>query len=163
MANKSAWVAGAGQGLTYGTLINSADMASMANANTVLSSVATIANNTALDQWMDISISLAIASSTIASGANLAFWLYLLNQDGSSFGDGQLTAGTPAAKTPAFAPCAILPLFPAASQTALKGDLTGIVVPPGGLRVAMQQNSGFTLTSGTQTVKYRTYDLNLNA
>lgn len=163
MTATTAWSAGRGVGFTWTTLINSADMASMATANTVLSSVADIANQTALDQFMDISVRCAISSSTIAAGANLAFWLYPLLDDGSTYGDGQFTPGTPAAKTPAFSPLPPVSLVAAASQTLLVGAVLEILIPPGSFRIAMQNNSGFTLTSGTQTVKYRTYNQNLNA
>lgn len=164
MTSRTAWTAGNGVGLTWTTLINSADMASMTNGQSVLSSVADIANGTNLDMFMDISASLVIASSTIVAGANLAFWLYALNQDGTTYGDGQLTAGTAASKTPANVQNLIGPmgLVAAASQTALIGLLQQIIIPPGSFRVAIQNNSGFSLTSGTQTVKYRTYNLNLN-
>jgi hypothetical protein len=87
----------------------------------------------------------------------------MLNQDGSTYGDGQFTNGTAAAKTPTFSPCAVMPLVAAASQTALIGFAQQIIIPPGSFRLAIQNNSGFTLTAGTQTVKYRTYNLNLNA
>jgi hypothetical protein len=162
MTSRTAWVAGNGQGLSWGTLINSADLASLPNGSSVLSSVSDILNGTNLDQFMDISAVLAISSSTIAAGACLTFWLYALQEDGSTYGDGQLTGGAQAAKTPAFAPIGTMPLVAAASQTALVGFIQGIVIPPGSFRVAMQNNSGFTLTSGTQTVKYRTYNQNLN-
>lgn len=162
MTARTAWTAGNGAGLTWTTLINSADLASMANGSSVLSSVADIANGTNLDQFMDISALCAISSSTIAAGANLAFWLYPLQEDGTTYGDGQFTAGTQAAKTPAFPPCAVISLVAAAAQTTLVGLAQGIIIPPGSFRVAMQNNSGFTLTSGTQTVKYRTYNINLN-
>lgn len=163
MASKTSWVAGAGVGLTWSTLVNSADLASMATAKTVLSSVADVANGTNLDQFMDISLRCAISSSTIVAGANFALWLYELLDDGSTYGDGQLTAGTPATLTPTFAPVAIFPLVAAASQTVLVGAVQGILLPPGSFRAAIQNNSGFTLTAGTQTVKYRTYNQNLNA
>lgn len=171
MANKTSWVAGAGAGLTWATLINSADMTAGHSGSTpivtgeaVLSSVADIDNATALDQFMDISASLVIASSTTVAGANLAFWIYALNQDASTYGDNLLAAGVGSGtKTPSFAPCAIIPIFAAASQTTLIGFASGIILPPGKFRVAIQNNSGFTLTSGTQTVKYRTYNQNLNA
>jgi len=110
MASRTSWVAGNGQGLTWGTLINSADMASMTNGQTVLSSVTAIANGTNLDMFMDISAVLVIASNTIAAGASLGFWLYNLQEDGLTYGDGQLTAGTPASLTPAWVPCATIPL-----------------------------------------------------
>lgn len=165
MTSRTAWTTGngnSGAGLTWTTGINSSDLASMATANSVLSSVADIANGTNLDMFMDISAILAISSSTIAAGANLAFWLYALQEDGSTYGDGLLVAGTQAAKTPAFVPCAIMPLIAAAAQTALVGFSQQIIIPPGSFRLAIQNNSGFTLTAGTQTVKFRSYNLNLN-
>ena len=162
MASRTAWTAGNGVGLTWTTLINSSDMVSMATANTVLSTVADVANGTNLDQFIDVSFSLAISSSTIVAGANIAFWLFMLNQDGTTYGDGQFTAGTQAAKTPTFAPVGTFPLVAAATQTTLIGNVQGIVLPPGSFRFAVQNNSGFTLTAGTQTVKYRSYNINLN-
>jgi hypothetical protein len=164
MASRTAWTPGNdGSGLSWITAINSSDLASMANGSSVLSTVADIANGTNLDQFMDVSVRLAISSNTIASGANLALWLYLLLDDGSTYGDGQLAAGTQAAKTPTFPPCGVIPLVAAASQTALVGAVSGILLPPGSFRLALQNNSGFALTSGTQTVKYRTYNINLNS
>ncbi|KWV54336.1 hypothetical protein AS156_00995 [Bradyrhizobium macuxiense] len=123
-------MAGNGAGLTWTTSINSADLASLANGSSVLSSVADIANGTNLDQFMDLSVRCAIASSTIAAGANLALWLYALLDDGSTYGDGQLVAGTQAVKTPVFAPCATIPLVAAASQTTLVGAAGGVFNSP---------------------------------
>lgn len=162
MSSRTAWTAGNGETLTWGTAINSSDLTSMANGSTVLSSVSDIANGTALDMFMDVSVRLVISSSTIVAGANLALYIYPLLDDGSTYGDGQLTAGSQAAKTPALAPIATIPLYAAASQTALVGSATSLIIPPGSFRLALQNNSGFTLTSGTQTVMYRTYNINLN-
>lgn len=163
MANRTAWIAGNGAGLSWATAINSADMVSLPTASSVVSSVADITNGTALDQFMDLSVRCAIASSTIVAGANLALWLYYLLDDGATYGDGQFTAGTQAAKTPTFAPCAVIPLVAAATQTTLVGAAAGIIIAPGSFRLAIQNNSGFALTSGTQTVRYRTYNQNLNS
>jgi hypothetical protein len=163
MTSRTAWVAGFGQGLIWGSAFNSADLAGMTNGQTVVSSVADITNGTALDQFMDISYQLVIASSTIAAGASFPFYLYYLNQDGSHYGDGQAgTPGTPASVTPSFSPCAAGGIPAVASTTNMWGTLTGIIIAPGSFRLAMQNNCGFTL-SGTQTVKYRTYNQNLNA
>lgn len=162
MANKAIWGAGLGVGFTWTTLINSADLASMANGSSVLSSVSDITNQTALDLFMDVSVRCAIASSTVAAGANFALFLFPLLDDGSTYGDGQFSSGTQAAKTPAVYPIATIPLFAAASQTTLVGSALGLIIPPGSFRMAMQNNSGFALSAGTQTVKYRTYLQNLN-
>jgi hypothetical protein len=163
MTNRTAWTGGnLNSGLGWTTVINSADMASMATGKTVLSSVSDITNGTSLDQFMDISVRCAIASSTIVAGANFALWIYDLLDDGSTYGDGQFTAGSPASLTPTFPPCAVIPLVAAASQTTLVGYANAIVIPPGSFRLAIQNNSGFTLTSGTQTVKFRSYNIQLN-
>lgn len=165
-ANRTAWTSGNGQGdAAWGALINSSDMASMAGttagSNTVLSSVAGIANGTNNDQFMDISCELTIASSAVAAGANLAFWIYPLQEDGTTYGDGLLTAGTQATLTPAWAP--LPPIVLAAStRTSLIGQINGIVIPPETFKVAIQNNSGFALTSGTQTCSFKTYNQNLN-
>lgn len=163
MTARTAWVAGNGVGLSWTTAINSADLASMATAKTVLSSVSDIANGTNLDQFMDVSVRCAIASSTVAVGASFGLWIYCLLDDGSTYGDGQFTAGTPATLTPTFPPCRVINLVAAAAQTTLVGIAKGILIPPGSFRLALQNNSGFTLTAGTQTVKYRTYNQNLNS
>lgn len=162
MTSRSAWTAGNGVGLTWSTGINSADLASMTTGSSVLSSVADIANGTNLDMFMDVSVRCAISSSTIVAGANFALWLFDLLDDAATYGDGQFTAGTAAALTPLFPPIATIPLKAAAAQTTLVGFANQIIIPPGSFRLAMQNNSGFTLTGGTQTVKYRTYNLNLN-
>src|SRR5215469_16111020 len=101
MSNRTAWTAGNGQGLSYGTLINSADMASMTNGQTVVGTP-TITNGSALDMFMDISYLLTIASNTIVVGAAFAFWFYNLNQDGTHYGDNQGTVGTASSFTPSF-------------------------------------------------------------
>lgn len=162
MTSRTAWAEGNGVGYTWSTAINSADLASMVNGSTVLSSVADIANQANQDMFLDLSVRLAIASSTIVAGANLAFWLFDLLDDGSTYGDGNFVAGTQKAATPAFAPIATVPLIAAAAQVNLAGFANQIIIPPGSFRLALQNNSGFTLTAGTQTVKYRTYNLNLN-
>lgn len=161
-ANRTAWTSGNGQGdAAWGTLVNSADMASMTNGESVLSSVAGIANGTNNDQFMDISCELTISSSAVAAGANIAFWLAPLQEDGTTYGDGLLTAGTAASLTPAWAPLATMPLY-ASTRTSLIGQANGIVIPPETFKIIMQNNSGFALTSGTQTCSYKTYNQNLN-
>lgn len=159
-ASRTAWTAGNGVGFTWATAIASANMASMTNTQSVLDSTDQT-NQTALDLFADISISLIIASSTIAAGANIALWQYILNQDGTTYGDNHLTT-TAATATPSAPPIATVPCFAAATQTSIIGNATGVLLVPGTFRWAMQDNSGFALTAGTQTIKYRTYNTNLN-
>jgi hypothetical protein len=161
MANRTAWTAGNGVGLTWTTAINSADMASIATTSSVLSSVADIANGTNLDIFADLSVELVTASVTPAAGTGIFFWLYAL-LDGGGYGDSALVSGTQKTWIPAFPPCGIItPNTTITSQTSFTGFVQGIIIPPGSFRFAMNCNIA-ALTSGTQTVKYRTYNTNLN-
>jgi hypothetical protein len=164
MTNRTAWVGGnLNSGLGWTAAFNSGDLNGMTNGQTSMSSIADITNGTGLDQFMDISYQLVIASSTIAAGAAFGWYLYYLNQDGTHYGDNQIpTPGTPASITPAMNPVASSQIPAVASTTNMYGTTTGIIIAPGSFRIAMLNNCGFTL-SGTQTVKFRTYDQNLNA
>ena len=162
MANRTSWVAGNSPGLTWTAAFNGTDFtgAQPTNGQSLLSTV-TIANGLNLDQFMDISVQQSIASSTIAAGANFAFWICPLLADGSTY-FAPLTAGTAATLTPPWSPCATIPIYAAATQTTLTGAAIGIIIPPGSFKLITQNNCGFTLTSGTQTWDYRTYNINLN-
>lgn len=168
MTGRTAWTAGNGAGLTWATAISSGDLITMANGSSVMGSTnasGDILNGTQLDQYMDISFATIISSaSTPAAGANFAFWIYALNENGTQYGDNQLgtSGGTQSAITPAFPPCAAIGI-PAVAVVGgtYYGTATAITLPPGTFRLAVQNNSGFTL-AGSNVVKYRTYNVNLN-
>jgi hypothetical protein len=164
MANTTRWVIDT----NWTTLVNGSDLtaggtAGLPSTDTVLSTVS-ITNGTGLDMYMDISQSLAIASSTIAAGACMTYYLCALLQDGTSFGDGLLIAGTAAVHQLAFPPLCSINAFVGAAQTAINGFYQGIVLPPGTFSIAVQNNLGFALTStsANQLIYYRTYNINLN-
>jgi hypothetical protein len=161
MANRTAWTPGNFNSGGWTAAFNNTDLASLANGSSVLSSVADIANATNLDQFMDISMELLIASSTIVAGATMSFYIYAL-LDGGAYGDGQLVAGTQKAATPVVQTCAPISIPPVAATTAIYGFYQGLLLPPGSFRLAANNLIGFALTSGTQTVKVRTYNINLN-
>jgi hypothetical protein len=117
--------------------------------------------------FADFSVRLSIAtSSAVAAGANLALWLYALLDDATTYGDGQLSVGVNASKTPTFPPFGTIPLLAATTSTSsnnLVGFVQQAIIPPGSFKVALQNNSGFTLNNTTAAVMYRTYNLNLNS
>lgn len=154
MASRTAWTAGNGAGLTWTTITISATLA----AGSAQMDTADVANGTALDQLADLSISLTTASSTYTALMNIAIYLCMLNQDGTTYGDNHLTTSA-AAVTPSFPPVATIPLFAAAAQTSIIGNVQGILLPPGTFRWGVM-NNGITLTAAT--VKFRTYNTNLN-
>lgn len=165
MTNRTAWIGGnLAPGLGFITLINSSDLVSLPNGSGVLSSVGDITNGTGLDQFMDISVRLAIASTALTAGASIAMYLYALLDDGSTYGDGLYgTPGQQIAGTPAIP--AIPINFRVATLTTLTYFVQGLVLPPGSFRFALVNNllPSTALSAGTQTVKYRSYNQNLNS
>jgi hypothetical protein len=149
------WVAGSGQGLTWGTAVNAADVNSLANGSSVLSSVADIANGTSADMFADLSVQLG--SMTAAAPATIGVYLYPLNSDGSTYGDNQLASGTGAAKIPAATYWVGSIMFPTGTAT-VKGTLTRIILPPGSFRFVLYNQAGVALASSGNTVQYRTYN-----
>lgn len=149
------WVAGSGQGLTWGTAVNGADVNSLANGSSVLSSVADITNGTALDLFADFSVSLG--SITVAAPSYLGVFLFPLNEDGTTYGDGQLASGTGAAKTPG-ANYWVGNIIAPNGAAAIVGAVTRIILPPGSFRFVVQNNLGAALASSGNTLKYRTYN-----
>lgn len=164
MANRTSWAVGNGAGLTWSTAINGSDLVSLANGSTALSSVADIANGAALDIYADISVRLTVASTAFAAGSYVALYLAALLDDGATYGDGSMGSGGVITRAPPFAPVACIPIA-VATQTLIAGFAQGIAIPPGSFRLALYNSSGVTLsaTAGNNIVKYRTYNLNLNA
>lgn len=167
MANRTAWVAGNGQGLSAWSArtiaFGTADLTSLADSKAVLSSGTAIANQTNLDTYMDISVQITVASSTPRAGAFIGIWLAMLAQDGTTYGDGNLTAGTAATYLPPWAPLAIIPLS-ATATTNMGGQATGLIVPPQQFQLICYNfsNVTFSATAGNNIVSFKTYNLNLN-
>src|SRR5215831_15614655 len=89
------WIAGSGQGLTWGDAFSTATLNSIASGNAILSDVS-ITNGTALDIFADISI--VLASAAFVAPNYIGIYLYPLNKDGSTYGDGRF--GSSAAGPP---------------------------------------------------------------
>jgi hypothetical protein len=155
MANRTAWTAGnSASGLGWQAMTVSATLA----AGSAQLDAADVANATNLDLFADISVSCTTASATYSAGMCLSFYIYALNQDGTTYGDNHLTT-TAAAVVPAMPAAAVIPLFIGATQTSIVGHALQIPLPPGNFRWAIA-NNGVTLTAAT--VKFRTYNTNLN-
>lgn len=149
------WIAGSGQGLTWGTAVNAADVNSLPNGSSVLSSVAAITNGTALDIFADFSINLG--SVTTVAPNYLGVYLYPLNQDGSTYGDNQYTAGTQSTAVPSPTYWVGNIVVPVGTQV-IHGAITRIVMPPGSFKWLVYNQLGVTIASSSNTIQYRTYN-----
>ena len=154
------WKAGTLQGLTWGTAGFSTEVNSVVTGNCVLAASA-LNNSTALDQYFNISIS--FGSITTGSGApSINFYLYQLNQDGTTYGDGRF--GTSAAGPPP-SPYFVGAIgFGAAVTAVLTGSVqpSPILLPPGQFKLVMCNSTGATLAASSNTVSIRTYNSGLN-
>lgn len=150
------WVGGSGVGFTWTACFSGTDLTTtIANASSLLSSVADVTNQTSLDIFCDFSF--AMTSTAVVAPNNLGVYLYPLNEDGTSYGDGNFVAGTVKAATPSatyFKGTIIVPV----GTAAVVGTLTGIIMPPGSFRFAIQNNLGVTTNTTGNTYKYRTYN-----
>jgi hypothetical protein len=147
------WIGGAGQGLTWGSAFGT-EINSLTSADSVLSSVV-IANGTALDIFADLSL-IAAATATTVAPSYVGIYLYPLNEDGSTYGDGVLTT-TPAAYVPPSCYYVGSIGLRAAASTYISGMVRGIILPPGSFCFAMYNAAGVNFGS-TMTCKYRTYN-----
>lgn len=163
MANKTGWAAG--------RLFNdlawhngfAGETNSLTNTSAVLSSV-TFANQTGLDQLVDVSlVATAAAIYSPAAGAGINVWLAMLAADGSTYGDGRMNT-TPSAYVP---PWFAFTWFPIGIGTSLATSvpivqtMPGLAIPPGSFKLAVQNLAGFTLSA--LQVSLRSYDQDLNA
>lgn len=146
------WIAGSGAGLTWADAFSTATLNSIANGNAILSDV-NIPNGTALDLYADLSFELASAAFT-APGF-IGVYLYPLNKDGSSYGDGRF--GTSAAGPPSVNYW-VGNIFIVQATQAQDGSLTGILLPPGSFKFVLYNAGGVAFAGSGNTCQYRTYN-----
>jgi hypothetical protein len=146
------WIAGSGQGLTYGNAFTGSTLNSIASGNAILSDIA-ITNGTALDIFADVSIQLA--SAAFVAPNYIGIYLYPLNQDATTYGDGRF--GTSAAGPPS-AGYAVGTIGLVAATQAQNGTLRGIVMPPGTFKFVLYNQGGVALAASANVCLYRTYN-----
>jgi hypothetical protein len=146
------WIAGSGQGLTYGNAFTGSTLNSIASGNAILSDLQ-IDNSTALDIFADVSIQLA--SAAFLAPNYIGVYLYPLNQDNTTYGDGRF--GSSAAGPPASTYYVGSIVIVAATQ-AQNGTLRGIVLPPAKFKFVLHNQGGVALASSANVCLYRTYN-----
>lgn len=148
------WIAGSLQGLTWGNAYTSAaTFNSIVNGNAILSDLQ-IDNSTALDIFADFAF--VGGSVTTVAPNYIGVYLYPLNSDGVTYGDGRF--GSSAAGPPPSNYYVGSIIVPVGTQ-ALAGMVRGIVLPPGKFKYLIYNQTGVTLAgSGANTILHRTYN-----
>jgi hypothetical protein len=167
MTARTAWAGGTLDGANgayfaaFGSEINS-----LVTGDAVLSTLSfdnTVATLGTPDQFLDLSFVGAFAASeTVGAGAGLSFFLYVLQEDGVTFGDGRLVAGTPLAFQPLLGPMGGIPVQ-TGTVTTFAGNICGFVIPPRKFGIVMQNNTGFALAASGLSCSISTYRQNVNA
>lgn len=138
-------------GLTYANAYTGSTLNSIAAGNAILSDLQ-LDNSTNLDLLCDVSIHLA--SAAFVAPNFIGVFLYPLNQDATTYGDGQF--GSSASGPP---PSAYwvgnIPLV--AATQAQNGTLRRINMPPGKFKLVLWNEGGIALAASANTCLYRTY------
>ncbi len=145
------WIAGSGQGLTWGSLMTT-ELNSIASGNAILGGTS-VTNGTALDLFCDFS--LVLASAAFVAPNFIGIYLYPLNDDASTYGDGRF--GSSAAGPPS-SNYAVGSIGLVAATQAQTGTLSRVVMPPGTWKPVLYNQGGVALASSANTLKYRTYN-----
>lgn len=127
---------------------------SLAN-NTMSAASSTITNNTNLDIYCDIEVLLAALSPTAAAYVALYIWEAV---DGTNF-PAQSDADLRLTSTQLLC---VVPVGTTAS-TAQRVAVRNVLLPPGAFQIKLDNQTGVALAASGNTVKFNTYDVNLNA
>jgi len=146
------WVAGSGVGLTWTDAFATATLNSIASGNAILSGVS-VTNGTALDIFADISI--ALASAAFVAPNYIGIYLYPLNKDGSTYGDGRFASS---AAGPPPANYGVGNIGIVAATQAQVGSLSRIILPPGTFSFVLYNGGGVAFAASGNTCQYRSYN-----
>lgn len=146
------WIAGSGQGLSWGNAFSGATLNSIASGNAILSDLSLV-NGTAMDIFADVSI--ALASAAFVAPNFIGVYLYPLNQDASTYGDGRF--GSSAAGPPP-GNYWVGNIGLVAATQAQEGSLGRIILPPGTFKFVLYNGGGVALGSSGNVCLYRTYN-----
>lgn len=155
----AAWIAGNGQGLTYGTAgFTASCFNSLATGSGCVGSQ--IDNSTALDLYSDFSFVVTVGGTTTA-GSYFGLYLLPLNQDGTTFGDGTASGST--APQGSYLVGTVLVKSGVTTGNTVTGTVRGVLLPPGKFELAFWNQTGISMNAAAAwTGAYRTYNENLN-
>jgi hypothetical protein len=157
MTTSSSWVAGNGVGFTWTTAFGAEYTSTTCASGSAVASSVVITNQTARDMFCDFSFQLA--SLIVPAGSPfVGVYLYPLNQDGSTYGDGRFAS---AAAGPPPSAYSVGNVGVVVGTQAQNGTLTGITIPPGSFKFVFYNGTGVTTAAASNVAKYRTYNISM--
>lgn len=146
------WVGGSGVGLTWTDTHTTASLNTFTSGNALAGSA--IDNSSALDMFMDISV--ALASFTPAAPGYIGVFIYPLNEDGTTYGDGRFGSSV-TGPPPTSYWVGNIPVVTGGAAVQ-EGTIRGVIMPPGSFKVVLYNNCGANWAASGNTSKYRTYN-----
>lgn len=146
------WIAGSGVGYTWTTAFSTATLNSIASGNAILSDLQ-IDNTTAQDIFCDVGISLG--SAAFVAPNFIGVYMYALNQDNSSYGDGRFTASAAGPPPPNYSIGSIGLVAATQAQT---GTLIRIPLIAQKFKFVLFNQGGVALAASGNNFYYRTYN-----
>lgn len=157
MTIQERWIAGSTLA-TY-TPIAGTEVNSLVSGNAVLSSI--IVDNSVIgDMYADISVSLG----SVTTGAGIVFlglYLYPLNQDGTTYGDGRF--GASATGVPPVDYWVGNIAYIASTTAVIPGTARGILLPFAKFKPVFYNLLGVTMASSANTIKMITYNRKISS
>ena len=148
------WVAGATAG-TWTTAFASGDINSLPNSDAVMSSNGAIANSTNLDEFCILSV--ALGSIAVTTPNYIGVFVYPLNEDGTTYGDNLLTAGTPSSSQPS-ANYWKANIGVQTGTATVKGSTIVFPIPPVNFNFVITNRLGVAFAASGNTIKYQTFN-----
>ena len=135
------------------TTVLSTGLNSLSN-NTMSAASSTISNASSLDMYVDVEVNLASLSPT--TGAYVSLYILesvdAINFPAQSDVDLRLTSSQL---------LCVIPIGTTAA-TAQRVVARNIIIPPGSFQIKLDNQAGVALNASGNTVKFNTYDINLN-
>jgi hypothetical protein len=145
------WIAS----VAYTDAIATANLSAIASGNAVGNTGIVVANATNLDMFGIVSVNLA--SLACVAPNYLGVYLYPLNKDGTTYGDGRFNAGSAAGPPPANYQVGTIGLV--AATQAQEGSSGIIVLPPTNFIWVLYNQAGIAFATGSvNTFQYKTFN-----
>ena len=144
------WIAGSLQP-SWGNAFTSAVLNGLGTGNALLSDIS-INNSSALDEYADFSMSLVSLAAVAPNFVGV--YLYPMNSDGTSYGDGRFGA---AATGPPPSSYWVGNVVMVAATQAQMGTTRGILLPPGIFKFCLFNQMGVSFGNGN-VAQFRTYN-----
>lgn len=152
------WVAGATSSWTAACSTEINSLASSSSASNAVQCSVVIGNATNLDLYAKFSVNLGSVTSG-AGSPYVAIYIYPLNEDGTTYGDGEFTSSAVGPPPTTYSGCSI-PTLASTTQTVVGSCIT--MIPPTNFKIVLYNNLLVNMAASANTVDFQTFNRQVN-